>query len=71
MSHERVQARRRLVAEHDWRIGENLGRERQSLHLSARETFDSSWLADYGVPTFGQGELERDHGKGEIQLDSE
>lgn len=63
MGHEGIQARRRLVAEHERRIGQHLGGEGQPLHLSPREALRSAGYTDRGVSALGQGEL-RSRAKG-------
>lgn len=57
MSHEGIQARRRLIAKHERWIGQDLGGERQSLHFTPRKTLHSAGYSNRGVSTFRESEL--------------
>lgn len=57
MSHEGIQARRRLVAEHQWRIGQYLRSEGQPLHLASRKTLHSARYPNHSVSAFRKSEL--------------
>jgi hypothetical protein len=58
LGHVGIEAGGRLVAEHERRVGQHLGREGQPLALAAGNALDPALNADQGVGALGQTELE-------------
>jgi hypothetical protein len=58
LSHVGVEAGSGLVAEHEGRVGQDLGREGQSFALTTRNALDSTLDPDQRVGAFRQAELE-------------